>query len=103
MSEGRIRLDKWLWQARFCKSRGLSAALVEEGHIRLNGQHVVKPACPVAPGDVLTLVVAGQVRVIEVVACGTRRGPAAEAQTLYRDAPEQALRTNGMGQNSIRP
>lgn len=82
----RIRLDKWLWQARFFKSRSLSAAFVEAGHVRLNGTPVAKSAHPVGPGDVLTFVAAGKVRVVHLLACGTRRGPASEAQTLYREA-----------------
>ncbi|MBS0564506.1 MAG: RNA-binding S4 domain-containing protein [Proteobacteria bacterium] len=83
--EGRIRLDKWLWQARLFKSRSLSAAFVEAGHVRLNGAHVVKPAQPVGPGDVLTFAAHGRVRVLHILDCGTRRGPAPEAQGLYRE------------------
>ncbi len=83
--EGRIRLDKWLWQARFFKSRSLAATVVGAGHLRLNGQHVNKPAQPVGPGDVLTLFQGGRIRVIRILATGVRRGPAAEAQLLYRD------------------
>lgn len=81
----RIRLDKWLWLARFFKSRSLSAGFVEGGHVRLNGSPVAKAAHLVGPGDVLTFVAAGRVRVIRLLACGSRRGPAAEAQTLYRE------------------
>ena len=87
----KIRLDKWLWQARFFKSRSLSAACVEAGHVRLNGVHVAKAAQAVGPGDVLTLPLGAKVRVIEVVACGTRRGPAHEAQGLYRPAGRTAV------------
>lgn len=83
--EDRIRLDKWLWQARFFKSRSLSAAFVSGGHVRLNGTHVAKPAQPVGPGDVLTFALQHQVRVLHILACGTRRGPATEAQGLYRE------------------
>jgi ribosome-associated heat shock protein Hsp15 len=50
----KIRLDKWLWQARFFKTRGLSAELVSGGHVRVNSRKVAKPAHAVAPGDVLT-------------------------------------------------
>ncbi|GAB4268908.1 MAG: hypothetical protein Kow0013_20090 [Pararhodobacter sp.] len=87
-----IRLDKWLWHARFFKSRSLAAAAVCDGPMRLNGQPVAKPAQPVRAGDVLTFVQARQVRVVRVLAPGTRRGPAAEAQSLYevietRDRP----------------
>lgn len=85
MSTDRIRIDKWLWQARFFKSRTLSAAEVEAGHVRLNGEHVLKPAHPVGPGDVLTFAQGHQIRVVRILACGTRRGPAPEAQALYED------------------
>jgi ribosome-associated heat shock protein Hsp15 len=83
--EGRIRLDKWLWQARFFKSRSLSAGMIEAGHVRLNGQRVTKPAQAVGPGDVLTFVQGRVIRVVRILATGTRRGPASEAQGLYRD------------------
>lgn len=96
VAEGRIRLDKWLWQARFCKTRALAAAVVEAGRVRVNGQRVDKPGRAVGPGDVLTLAgigagmgAGGQVRVLRIAACGTRRGPAPEAALLYQslDAP----------------
>ena len=78
------RLDKWLWQARFFKSRSLAQAAVTGG-LRVNGLRVTKPAATVRPGDVLTFVQGGCVRVVEVVAIGTRRGPASEAQGLWRE------------------
>ncbi|KAA2312113.1 RNA-binding S4 domain-containing protein [Pseudooceanicola sediminis] len=80
-----MRVDKWLWQARFFKSRSLSAACVSGGHMRINGNHVSKPSANVAVGDVLTFTQADHVRVVRIAALGTRRGPAAEAQTLYED------------------
>lgn len=85
MAEGsdRIRIDKWLWHARFCKTRALSASLVSDGKVRVNGQRIEKPGRLVGPGDVLTLGWAG--RVVRVLACGARRGPATEAATLYED------------------
>lgn len=83
--DGRIRLDKWLWQARFFKSRSLSAGAIEAGHVRLNGQHVTKAAQAVGPGDVLTFAQGRAIRVVRILATGTRRGPASEAQALYRD------------------
>ena len=82
---GKIRLDKWLWQARFFKTRGLSSKLVSGGHVRVNSEKVSKPAYAVAPGDVLTFPQARAVRVIRIVAIGARRGPAPEAQALYED------------------
>ena len=81
----RLRLDKWLWQARFFKTRSLAARVVGEGRVRLNGERVTKPAQPVMPGDALTFPQGDRVRVVEVVALGDRRGPAAEAQALYDD------------------
>ncbi len=82
---GPIRLDKWLWQARFFKTRGLAASVVKSGHVRVNGNRAGKPAQMVRPGDVLTFTQAKAVRVVRVIAPGTRRGPAPEAQTLYDD------------------
>lgn len=80
-----IRLDKWLWQARFFKTRGLAATMVQSGRVRVNGTPVSKPARSVGAQDVLTFALAGRVRVIRIRACGSRRGPAPEAQTLYDD------------------
>ena len=80
-----IRLDKWLWQARFFKTRGLAATLVSAGRVRVNGQRTEKPGRAVGAGDVLTFPQAGRVRVIRVEDLGARRGPAAEAQALYVD------------------
>ena len=80
-----IRLDKWLWHARFFKSRGLAAGLVKSGRCRVDGTSVSKPSRTIGPGAVLTFPKADEVRVIKVLACGVRRGPAPEAQTLYED------------------
>lgn len=91
MGEGaKLRIDKWLWFARFFKTRGLAAEVALSGRIRLNGQRIQKASQSVRAGDVLTFPQAGRVRVVEIRALGTRRGPAAEAQALYldRDPPE---------------
>jgi len=82
---GPIRLDKWLWHARFFKSRSLAAQAVGSGRMRVNAQPVAKPAVQLRPGDVLTFVQGERVRVVRMLAPGTRRGPATEAQTLYDD------------------
>jgi ribosome-associated heat shock protein Hsp15 len=79
------RIDLWLWQTRFFKSRTLAAALVAEGRVRVNGQPVSKPARTVTPGDVLTLPQGGTIRVVKILALPTRRGPAPEAQACYAD------------------
>ena len=87
MSEAaaRIRIDKWLWQARFFKTRSLSARVVSGPGVRVNGQRVSKPATLVAAGDVLTFAQGDDVRVVKIVAPGLRRGPAPEARELYDD------------------
>ena len=85
MSAEAIRLDKWLWQARFCKSRTLASALVAEGRVRVNSGRVTRPARLILPGDVLTFPQGGVIRVVRVLAPGARRGPAAEARELYED------------------
>ncbi|MFD1883080.1 RNA-binding S4 domain-containing protein [Paracoccus pacificus] len=76
----------WLFHARVFKSRSLATERIQAGGIRLNGQPCRKPGHPVGPGDILTIATgSGQVRALEVLAPGTRRGPATEAATLYRD------------------
>ncbi|MBU0862438.1 MAG: RNA-binding S4 domain-containing protein [Alphaproteobacteria bacterium] len=80
-----VRLDKWLWHARFFKSRSISAGVISAGHVRVNGAPSPKPARAVGQGDVLTFSQERQVRVVKIIACGTRRGPAPEAQALYED------------------
>jgi ribosome-associated heat shock protein Hsp15 len=81
----RIRLDKWLWQARFFKSRSLAVALIGKDGCRVNGQKTTRAGHLVGAGDQLTFVQGGRVRTIQVVAPGARRGPASEATTLYLD------------------
>ncbi len=82
---GTQRLDKWLWFARIVKSRSLAQKLVSGGHVRVNRDKTNAPAKAVRAGDVLTVAVAGRVLVLKVLAPGTRRGPAPEAQQLYED------------------
>ena len=86
----KARLDKWLWQARFFKTRGLSAEVITGGHVRVNSRKVSKPAQAVGPGDVLTFPQGRRVRVVRVLALATRRGPATEAQALYDDLSPDA-------------
>jgi ribosome-associated heat shock protein Hsp15 len=81
----KLRVDKWLWHARFFKTRTLAATQVSAGHVRLNSDKIHKPATSVAPGDVLTFSQGRHVRVIQIDALGERRGPAPEAQALYTD------------------
>jgi ribosome-associated heat shock protein Hsp15 len=81
----KLRIDKWLWHARFFKTRSLAAKIVSGGKLRVNGQPISKPAYMVTALDVLTFPQANDVRVIKVLAIGERRGPAPEAQLLYDD------------------
>jgi len=88
---GTIRVDKWLWQTRFFKSRTLAGKLSAGRKIRVNRQIITKASATLKVGDVLTFPQGNSIRVIEVVALGHRRGPAAEAQALYKDlAPPQS-------------
>lgn len=81
----RQRLDKWLWFARVLKSRTLAARLVQEGHVRVNGIKADAAAKQVAPGDVLTIALDRNVRILRVLAPGERRGPFPEACLLFED------------------
>ena len=81
----KLRVDKWLWHARFFKTRSLAAKVVSSGHVRLNSLSIAKPAVQITVGDVLTFPQSRDVRVIRIVALGERRGPAPEAQALYED------------------
>jgi ribosome-associated heat shock protein Hsp15 len=86
-TDASCRIDIWLWRARFVKTRGLAAALVERGAVRLTHNGVQtrldKPSRCVHPGDTLTFVQDGRVTTLRVEAMGERRGPAEEARALY--------------------
>ena len=79
----RQRLDKWLWHARVVKARTSAAALVTSGHVRINGVRETSPGHGVKAGDVLTIVLDRNVRVLRVTAFAERRGDATSARTLY--------------------
>jgi ribosome-associated heat shock protein Hsp15 len=86
-SPGRQRIDKWLWMARFYKTRSLAAQAVTGGKVKLNGERV-KPAKDVKPGDELD-VRSGELEwTVQVRAVAARRGPATEAATLYSESEE---------------
>ena len=86
----KIRLDTWLWYARFYKSRSLSSKAILSGKVRVNSIKIIKPASKVKIKDVLTINHVKLVRIIEVESLGARRGPASEAQKLYKDLLEDA-------------
>jgi ribosomal 50S subunit-recycling heat shock protein len=87
MSEDACRADVWLWRARFFKTRSLAAKFVDEGRVRLTrtGQEsrLDKCARPVKVGDALVFALGGRLIAVTVLALGERRGPPAEARTLY--------------------
>jgi ribosome-associated heat shock protein Hsp15 len=89
----KLRIDKWLWHARFFKTRTLAAKTVSGGHVRVNGQKISKSSHAVTPGDVLPFPQAKRIRVARIEALGTRRGPAPEAQALYFDMTEPEKKT----------
>jgi len=78
-----LRIDRWLWHARFCKTRAIAQQKAVQGHIRINGQRVEKSSASVHVGDVMTLPAGGKVMSLRVLGLGSRRGPAAEARSLY--------------------
>lgn len=80
-----MRIDKYLWFARFAKSRTLAQELVSEGRMRIDGRLVERASCPVRPGTVMTFALRGRVRVIRVEALPARRSPANEAALCYTD------------------
>ena len=109
-----LRLDKWLWHARFARTRSLAAKLVAEARFRINGNPTGKAHHAVRPGDVLTFALGPHIRVIKVLGLGARRGPAPEARLLYEDLdppkptpvvpaePSVGLRADGAGRPTKR-
>jgi ribosome-associated heat shock protein Hsp15 len=78
------RLDKWLWHARFQRSRESCAELVRSGHVRVNARRISQPGYAVKAGDVLTLALPGETVIVEVTAFAVRRGSASDVIGLYR-------------------
>ena len=108
-----LRLDKWLWYTRLCKTRTQAAALCRSGRVRVNRTPVRKPNHSLRPDDVLTFPLGRRIWVVRVVALGERRGPFREAQTLYEDLspppvpraarpPESGRRDRGTGRPTKR-
>ncbi len=108
-SDGRQRIDKWLWFARVAKSRTLAQKLAVSGRVRVNRERNQSASRPVQAGDILTIALDSGVRVLKVVAPGSRRGPSAEARLLYEDLsppvsppPPAAGRLSGEGRPTKR-
>lgn len=87
MNDTRVRLDKWLWAARFYKTRALAADEADRGRVSVNGL-VAKPARELHVGDRVALRQGGVERIVDVLVLGTVRGPAPVAQTLYRETAD---------------
>ncbi|MGE0408386.1 MAG: RNA-binding S4 domain-containing protein [Amphiplicatus sp.] len=108
------RIDKWLWRARLFKTRSLAAKIVSSGSVRLTRggttRRVDKASFAVSAGDRLAFMSGPRLRLVEILACADRRGPAAEARLLYADhsppsapafgAPALAQRDKGAGRPS---
>ena len=92
LSEERQRVDKWLWHARVVRTRSAAASLTTSGHVRLNGSRIDAPGRAVKVGDVLTIALDRQVRVLKVAGFAPRRGGAAEGRALYDDLTPPAAR-----------
>lgn len=88
MRDDRQRLDKWLWFARFAKTRQAAVRLVEEGHVRIDGRRTANPAHALKLGDVLTLALPHATVVARLQSLGERRGPFEQARLLYERLDE---------------
>lgn len=108
--QGTVRLDRWLWAARFFKTRGLAAEACRGGKVDVN-REAAKPSHPIRSGDLLRITLPRGRREVKVLALAERRGPAAEARRLYEDltppAPSlprvtPALRPPGLGRPTKR-
>ncbi|MDO9159022.1 MAG: RNA-binding S4 domain-containing protein [Burkholderiaceae bacterium] len=99
----KLRIDKWLWAARFYKTRSLATEEINKGRVHVNGLEA-KPSREVKPGDTVRLRSGPVVRTIEVLAISAMRGPAPVAQTLYAETPDSvAERTQAAEQRRLAP
>ncbi|HEY2928313.1 RNA-binding S4 domain-containing protein [Piscinibacter sp.] len=92
-----VRLDKWLWAARFYKTRSLASAEIGKGRVQVNGQSA-KPARAVRPGDRVELRQDGATRTVVVLALSHIRGPAPVAQTLYEETADSVAQREKLAQ-----
>ena len=91
-----VRIDKWLWAARFYKTRSLASEDIQKGRVQINGVEV-KPARDVKPGDMVAMRHGALTRTVQVRALSDKRGPAPVAQQLYEETAE-SLRQRGQAQ-----
>ena len=90
-----LRIDKWLWAARFYKTRSLATEAIHAGHVKLNG-HTIKPARELRPGDTLELTISHIKWTIHVLGLNEQRRPASEAQKLYEETLESSAHRAAM-------
>ena len=93
--DGRLRLDKWLWHARFFRTRSLATTAVSGGKVHVNGERA-KPSRPVRAGDQLEIPVGLDAITVTVLGLPARRGPAPEARTCYEETPGSVARRERM-------
>ncbi len=96
-AQDKVRIDKWLWAARFFKTRVLAVAALENGRVLVNGVRA-KPAKMVGAGDMLTIRLGPYQHLVEVLALSARRGPPPEAQKLYRETEESRAQRAALAQ-----
>lgn len=89
MTEPTLRIDKWLWAARFFKTRALAAQAVAGGKVKVNGERA-KAAKAVRVGDAVRIHIGAYEYAVDVLALSARRGPATEAASLYRESEQSA-------------
>ncbi len=108
----RQRIDKWLWHARVVRTRSAATSLVTSGLVRVNGTRITAPSQLVRPGDVATIALDRQVRLLKVAGFAERRGDAEAARVLFEDitppppppdkSPKVAAREPGSGRPTKR-
>ena len=96
-----IRIDKWLWFARFFKNRTVSARIISQGKVRLNGKRISKPSTTLKKGDALTFSQGNILRLVKVLELGKRRGPFREAVSLYDEIEEKMYVDEAVFSNQV--
>lgn len=97
----KIRLDKWLWFARQVRTRSLAQKMISGGKVRVNAEKISVSKRLVGPGDVLTIALPRDIKILKIIECGTKRGPYQIAQTLYEDlSPPKPVFTKNETPNS---
>jgi ribosome-associated heat shock protein Hsp15 len=95
-----VRIDRFLFFIRLVKSRTLAQAVIEEGHVRIDGRRAEKSSDEVRAGSIVALPLHGQVRVLRVLGLPARRGPAAEARACYEELTETNPRPSEAGKGA---